>query len=107
MSTDYRRFGIPPAYFDGPAIGGDDQRREAQQMARSSAALSNALKSYAEELARERPARVPAPARKTPGYRAMGLHQLRPAFGRDPCPYCGTRGDLGCAHFAPCEGVPA
>lgn len=30
-----------------------------------------------------------------------------PAFGRDPCPYCATRGDLGCAHFAPCEGAPA
>jgi hypothetical protein len=27
------------------------------------------------------------------------------AHGRDPCGYCSTRGDLGCAHFAPCEEV--
>jgi hypothetical protein len=26
-----------------------------------------------------------------------------PALGREPCTYCGTRGDLGCAHFSPFE----
>lgn len=25
----------------------------------------------------------------------------RPAFSREPCTYCGTRGDLGCKHQSP------
>ena len=35
---------------------------------------------------------------------ALGDADTRPlAASRDPCLNCGTRGDLGCAHFAPCE----
>ena len=39
---------------------------------------------------------------------STGAHDPRPqAHGRDPCPKCEIRGDLGCAHFAPCEAAPA
>jgi DNA-directed RNA polymerase specialized sigma24 family protein len=35
---------------------------------------------------------------------SVGILERRPiAPGRDPCPKCETRGDLGCDHFAPCE----
>jgi hypothetical protein len=30
-----------------------------------------------------------------------------PAPGRDPCVRCGTRGDVGCTHRAPCEPLEA
>jgi hypothetical protein len=33
---------------------------------------------------------------------------MRPrAAGRDPCPRCEIRGDIGCIHQAPCEAVEA
>lgn len=50
------------------------------------------------------PIRRPCPVERRP---AVPLDTRPPAFGREPCPYCGTRGDLGCAHFAPCEQVGA
>lgn len=28
-----------------------------------------------------------------------------PAHGKNPCGRCGTRGDLGCEHYAPCEPI--
>ncbi|WP_338445922.1 hypothetical protein V5F89_12305 [Pelagerythrobacter marensis] len=29
-----------------------------------------------------------------------------PRENREPCPFCATRGDLGCCHFAPFKAAP-
>lgn len=47
----------------------------------------------------------PPPERRLGASLAPGALQSRPrpvAFSREPCPRCGTRGDIGCAHQGPC-----
>jgi hypothetical protein len=74
------------------AIGIDDAKS-----GRSSPALRNGGRAVI-ELHRE--ARVRARPLQLDG------RDPRPrAVGRDPCPNCGARGDLGCDHFAPCAPV--
>jgi len=44
--------------------------------------------------------------RGAPGGRhSIPMQSFPVAAGRDPCPRCGTRGDLGCAHQRPAETV--
>lgn len=46
--------------------------------------------------------------RPTPVFRfpAPAVDRRPPALSRGPCPYCETRGDLGCAHQRPYEPAP-
>lgn len=44
-------------------------------------------------------------ARACPELQHAGTSGRYPAAGRDPCPFCATRGDLGCAHFAPATRI--
>lgn len=47
----------------------------------------------------------PCPIRVMPARHE--LLETRPiAASRNPCARCGTRGDLGCSHFAPFEPAP-
>lgn len=46
------------------------------------------------------PIRRPTPVRSVP---AVECDPRPQAASREPCPYCSTRGDLGCDHFAPCS----
>jgi DNA-binding MarR family transcriptional regulator len=83
-------------------------RQHERAMEGGSDELAKALKRYAAEVRLERQAIAPTSARRMPGYRVRAAFDSRPpAFNREPCPHCGTRGDLGCAHFAPCEQVTA
>ena len=62
-----------------------------------------AARELASTCKRSLPLDRPAPVQAHP----ISGHDARPpAASREPCPYCQTRGDLGCAHFAPCEPVP-
>lgn len=73
--------------------------RECEAAAARRAVASTMSGTAMHKLSLERPA--PRQLRQVPGDRRP------PAAGREPCPYCQTRGDLGCAHFAPCEPVTA
>ncbi|WP_375290879.1 hypothetical protein [Qipengyuania sp.] len=88
-------------------------RSNERAMAQSSAALAKAMASYGIVAARRREAlreasvsRAVAPlpvnhAFSVQGRTTLALVQRSPAPSREPCPRCATRGDLGCAHFAP------
>lgn len=127
MSVDYRHHGLTPPYLDGPAIGGDGQILHRRAMAASSLTLAKALSDYNRARLRQQmsrddgmsgrrseaasgssltflPVRRPCPVATVPSRTADSRPQ---ASGREPCPRCATRGDLGCAHFAPCEPVSA
>lgn len=88
-----------------PAIRSGTDRLRAAMM--REAAASTARRVHARTLSGTAMARLTLDRPPSRTLRAALDPDLPPAPDRNPCPRCGTRGDLGCAHFAPCEQVPA
>lgn len=64
-----------------------------------SSALLEAIRAVAPSIST-----APTPRRQSGQIQIVGLG--RPiASGRDPCPRCATRGDVGCKHFRPSEAA--
>lgn len=125
-SKNYRRFGITPPYLSGPPIGTHEQIKANSAIERGSQSLAKALTTYQRSRLRQQisrddgmngrrndaancttltviPINRPCPVERRP---AVPLDTRPPAPSRNPCPRCATRGDLGCAHFAPFEPGP-
>lgn len=89
--------------------GDDELRRRSRDCATGSAALREAI--FAQSAEREQRRRAARSIGHGAPLQHAGPHPVLhlasgarpPAAGRDPCPRCGTRGDLGCRHRAPCE----
>jgi hypothetical protein len=93
-----------PATPKEMAIGLEADRQHQSNQERGCLELARKLREAASttDLPHSSPIHQSSPLARSPTAVAV----LSVAFGRDPCPRCGTRGDLPCKHRAPDESAP-